>query len=193
MEHGQKDEAKVDTSKQPGEQQLQGGGLSEADFQRYNAADPTAMVSTKPWELEVTSPRLRLISWIAVVVILAVHIFMSAVVGVGDTGAAVTTIDKFAFFGVGVVIAIVVFIGLNRPRVRVNADGVEVRNFIGTRFYHWSVVYGLAFPRGSRMARLELPDFEYVPMWAMQAADRASIVRDVEAFRALEAQYMPQD
>ncbi|WPF65143.1 MULTISPECIES: PH domain-containing protein [unclassified Corynebacterium] len=177
----------MDTSKQPSE------ALSEADLQRYNAADPTAMVSTKPWELVITSPRMRLLAWVAVAVIMAVHIFMSAVVGVGDTGAALTTIDRFAFFGVGVVISIAVFIGLTRPRVRVNEDGVEVRNFIGTRFYHWSVIYGLAFPRGSRMARLELPDFEYVPMWAMQSADRASIVKDVADFRALESQYMPQD
>ncbi|WP_193702279.1 MULTISPECIES: PH domain-containing protein [unclassified Corynebacterium] len=187
MSNRQGDEAEVDTSRQ------HSSALSDADLQRYNAADPTAVVSTKPWELVVTSPRMRTLAWVAVVVIMAVHIFMSAVVGVGDTGAALTTVDHFAFFGVGVVISLVAWIGLTRPRVRVNADGVEVRNFIGTRFYHWSVIYGLSFPRGSRMARLELPDFEYVPMWAMQSADRTSIVSEVEAFRALEAQYMPQD
>lgn len=180
-------------SKQQGKDQHGGAPLSESDVQRYNAADPTAVVSTRPWELEVTSARLKVLSWVAAAVVMAVHIFMSVVVGVGETGTALTTVDRFAFFGVGVVLSLLVFAALQRPRVRVNADGVEVRNFIGTRFYHWSVVYGLAFPRGSRMARLELPDFEYVPMWAMQSADRASIVGDVEKFRALETRYMPQD
>lgn len=43
------------------------------------------------------------------------------------------------------------------------------------------------------MARLELPDFEYVPLWAFQSADGLAGLRAVERFRALEANYMPED
>ena len=43
------------------------------------------------------------------------------------------------------------------------------------------------------MAHLELPEFEYVPMWALQAGDKSTIMDSVNKFRALEARYMPQD
>ena len=55
------------------------------------------------------------------------------------------------------------------------------------------MVYGLSFPKGARMARLELPDFEYVPLWAIQSGDKESALRTVGQFRELEAKYMPQD
>ncbi|PFG28664.1 hypothetical membrane protein [Corynebacterium renale] len=175
------------------EQHKQNRELSTQERATYNALDPFAATTSRPWDLEVTSPTMRRIAIVWVVIVMAVHIFMALVVGVGYTGAAVTTIDKWAFIGVGIVISVVCYIGLSRPRVRANADGVEVRNFIGTRFYSWAVIYGLSFPKGSRMARLELPDFEFVPLWAFQAADRSTIVQKVDAFRRLEAQYMPKD
>ena len=109
------------------------------------------------------------------------------------TGVAITDLDKFAFIGVGLVISLLSWIALTRPRVRANEDGVQVRNIIGTRYYPWVVIYGLSFPKGSRMARLELPEFEYVPLWAIQSADKEWALKAVEDFRALEAQYMPQD
>ncbi|BAU95937.1 membrane protein [Corynebacterium suranareeae] len=166
--------------------------LSDAEIQEYTAAfaDTT---TTKPWELVVTTKFLKKLAWVAVVVIMAVHIFMGAVVGVDFTGAAVTVIDALAFPGIGIIISIVVFIGLTRPRVRANEDGVEVRNFIGTRFYPWVVIYGMSFPKGSSVARLELPDFEFVPMWAFQSRDGESVVKAVATFRELENKYMPED
>ena len=77
--------------------------------------------------------------------------------------------------------------------MRANEDGVQVTNIIGTRFYPWLVVYGLTFPKGSRMARLELPDFEYVPLWAIHVGDKERALRAVDDFRVLEAKYMPED
>ncbi|AKK03217.1 PH domain-containing protein [Corynebacterium epidermidicanis] len=156
------------------------------------AAIDSVTTTSKPWELTVTSRYLVKVSWFAVAVVLAVHIFMAVVVDIGDTGAAVTPIDKFAFIGIGLIIAFFAY-HLRRPRVRANADGVEVRNFIGTRFYPWSVIYGLSFPKGDRMARLELPEFEYVPMWAFQSGDGQEVVAKVNAFRDLEDKYMPED
>ena len=66
-------------------------------------------------------------------------------------------------------------------------------NLIGTRFYPWALVYGLAFPKGSRTARLELPDFEYVPVWAIHVGDKERALAGVDKFRELEAKYMPED
>lgn len=167
--------------------------LSDEELAYFNALDPHAVTSTKPWEFEATSPALKRIAVIAIVLIMAVHIFMGAVVDIEFTGAAITTLDKLAFPGIGLILSVCTWWGLSRPRVRANEDGVEVRNIIGTRFYPWIVVYGLAFPRGSRMARLELPEFEYVPLWAIQSADKERAVAAVKDFRELEAQYMPED
>ena len=124
---------------------------------------------------------------------MAVHIFMGYTLDVEFTGASVTSIDKLAFPLVGVIISILVWLALTRPRLRANEDGVEVRNIIGSRFYPWQVVYGLSFPQGDRMARLELPEFEFVPVWALQSADRERAMRDVRKFRELETKYMPED
>lgn len=171
----------------------QSGGLSERQAYSYNALDPTAVTSTKPWELEIRSKRLKVLAWVVVAVVMAVHIFMGAVVDIAYTGASITPIDKWAFVGVGVIVSVLGYLAFTRPRVRANTDGVEVRNIVGTRFYPWAVIYGLSFPQGSRMARLELPEFEYVPLWAVQAADGAGVVKAVADFRELEAKYMPQD
>ncbi|SDS02612.1 PH domain-containing protein [Corynebacterium timonense] len=171
----------------------EGNRLSDRELEYLNAADPHAMVSTKPWEFEVTSPYLRKIAIVWVIVVMAVHIFMAFVLDVEFTGLTITQIDKVAFPGVGLIISVLSWFALTRPRVRANEDGVEVRNIIGTRFYPWLVIYGLSFPRGARMARLELPEFEYVPLWAIQAGDGTKALDAVKQFRRLEAQYMPED
>ncbi|WP_407923971.1 PH domain-containing protein [Corynebacterium comes] len=167
--------------------------LTDEERALYAALDPHARTTVRPWELEVRSPSLKRLAWIVVVVVMAVHFFMGYFLDLEFTGATVTFIDKLAFPFVGVVISILGYLAFTRPRVRANADGVEIRNIIGTRFYPWAVVYGLFFPEGARMARLELPEFEYVPMWAMQASDGAAVVKAVSEFRVLESRYMPQD
>ncbi|WJZ02753.1 PH domain-containing protein [Corynebacterium freiburgense] len=164
---------------------------TEGITERLVAAD-AATTTSQPWELVVTSKRMKLIAYASAIGVLGLHIFMAMVVAVGDTGAAVTTIDQWAFVGVGLIFAIAA-LGLQRPRVRANGDGVEVRNFIGTRFYPWSVIYGLSFPKSDRWARLELPEFEFVPMWAFQSADGEAVVQAVAKFRELEDRYMPED
>lgn len=166
--------------------------LSDEEMQIYTAAY-AGTTTDKPWRLVVTSRTMRQLAWLIVVVVMAVHIFMGVVVDVDFTGAAVSFIDTLAFPGVGVLLSILAYIGFTRARVRANEDGVEVRNFIGTRFYPWAVIYGMSFPKGARVARLELPDFEFVPMWAFQARDGEAVVRAVTEFRELENTYMPED
>lgn len=166
---------------------------SDREVAYLTALDPHASTTTKPWELEISSPFLRRVAVLWIIVVMAVHIFMAWAVDVEFTGVAVTGLDKFAFVGVGIVISVLSWIALTRPRVKANEDGVEVANIIGTRFYPWLVIYGLSFPKGARMARLELPEFEYVTLWAIQSGDKERAIKAVEEFRALEAKYMPQD
>lgn len=187
-ETAQRDAKDVQVS-QPGETMKK---LSNEELMEYTAAF-AGTTTDKPWKLEVRSTTMKRIAFLLVVVVMAVHIFMGLVVDVDFTGAAVTFIDTLAFPGIGIIISVVAFIGFTRARVRANEDGVEVRNFIGTRFYPWAVIYGLSFPKGVRVARLELPDFEYVPMWAFQARDGEDVVHAVKEFRELESRYMPED
>ncbi|MDO4910646.1 MAG: PH domain-containing protein [Corynebacterium sp.] len=157
----------------------------------YVAADPIT-TTTKPWEFEARAKVLKWWAAGAIVVVMAVHIFMAWAVDYRDTGATITSLDKFAFIGIGLIISAFCLL-LLRPRVRANEDGVEVRNFIGTRFYPWTFIYGLSFPKSARWARLELPDFEFVPMWAFQSADGEHVIAQVKKFRELEEKYMPED
>lgn len=173
--------------------------MSTADF----AADSTVSspaentrtsqeAGDEEWLLIVTSPFLKRLAWIAVVVIMIVHIFMGVVSAIGDTGATVTLVDQWAFVGLGLLFSGAALM-LTRARTRVNSRGVEVRNIGGAKFYPWTMIYGLSFPRNSRWARLELPDFEFVPMMAFQIGDKATISGKVEAFRQLEDRFMPEE
>lgn len=167
--------------------------MEDRELAYLTALDPHAATTTKPWEYEARSPYLKRVAVLWIVVVMAVHVFMAAVVNVEFTGVTLTSLDQFAFVGVGLIISALSWVALTRPRVRANEDGVQVVNIIGTRFYPWVLVYGLSFPKGSRMARLELPDFEYVPLWAIQAGDKERAIKAVEDFRVLEAKYMPED
>lgn len=180
-------------TQQPQQEAAPSSQMSELDVARYTNADPFALTSNKPWELTVSSPFLKKVAIAAVLVCMAWHIFMGVTVGLEYTGAAVTTIDRWAYPLVGVILSVLLWLIFTRPRVRANSDGVEVRNIVGTRFYPWQVIYGLSFPEGEKMARLELPEFEYVTLWAFQSADKAKVIRSVRQFRELEAKYMPQD
>lgn len=145
------------------------------------------------WELVVKSKSLRNLAWICVGLIMALHIFMGVVVDMGDyTGAAITTLDKFAFPLIGMVFCVAP-LQLLRTRVRVNSRGVEICNFLAPHFYLWDDIHGLSFPEKARHARLELPDFEFVPMWAMQKKDGEAVVKAVRRFRELEERYMPEE
>lgn len=78
-----------------------------------------------------------------------------------------------------------------RPRLRADEHGVAVRNLLVTRVLPWELVLDVSFPDGAAWARLELPDDEYVPVMAVQAADRGHAVRAVRSLRALHAEHAP--
>ena len=71
----------------------------------------------------------------------------------------------------GVVIAGVVLL-FARPRLRVGAAGLSVRNLLGDKLVPWTDVVDVSFPPGARWARVDLPDDEYIPVMAIQAVDK---------------------
>lgn len=165
---------------------------NEEEIRRFTAID-AALTTDAPWDLVVTSRRMKLWAVVSALLVIAIHVFLAFAVAVGDTGTAVTVTDQWGYFLAGLIFAGAFFAALWRPRIRANKDGVEVRNFIGTSFYPWTVIYGLNFPADARIARLELPDFEYVQLWALQQADGESCAQAVRKLRELEATYMPKE
>jgi hypothetical protein len=126
----------------------------------------------------------------------AAFIIATALVAVGfllkmqSSGVVFQTADQVAMAGLGFVIAGCVLL-FARPRLRVSAAGLSVRNFLGYRLIPWSDVVRVSFPAGARWARIDLPGDEYIPVLAIQAVDKERAVNAMEALRALTARYRP--
>ena len=107
-----------------------------------------------------------------------------------STGVVFQTADQVAIAALGLVIAGCVLL-LARPRLRVGAAGLSVRNLLGYRLVPWSQVVDVSFPAGARWARIDLPGDEYVPVMAIQAVDKDRAVDAMDAVRAQMARYRP--
>lgn len=127
---------------------------------------------------------------IAVVLIIAFAVF-GALLKIEDTGVYYRTVDQFAVALIGVFLACGPLL-LLRPRMRVGAFGVAVRNVFSEHVYEWDLVHSLDFPEGAAWARLELAGDEYMPVLAVQINDRMHAVEAVRAFRTRAAQYQSQ-
>lgn len=128
--------------------------------------------------------KVRVLSIIGAVVLLAVFTVVAILLRDTSTGVNFYLSDQIATVGIGVLIACGALM-FARPRVRADLDGVVVRNMLGNRRYAWSDIESLSFPDGSPWARLEFPDDEYVPMMAIQAIDGEHAVAAMRELRRL--------
>jgi Bacterial PH domain len=142
------------------------------------------------WDLEVRPHLTPYFAYGAAAVIVAVHVAVGVLLKISSTGVIFQTADQVAIALLGVVIAGAVLM-FARPRLRVGAQGVAVRNLLGYRLIPWSDVVGLTFPRGARWARVDLPDDEYIPVMAIQAVDKERAVEAMDRVRGLLARYRP--
>jgi hypothetical protein len=142
------------------------------------------------WDLEVRPHLTPYFAYGAAAVIVAVHVAVGVLLKISSTGVIFQTADQVAIALLGVVIAGAVLM-FARPRLRVGAQGVAVRNLLGYRLIPWSDVVGLTFPRGARWARVDLPDDEYIPVMAIQAVDKERAVDSMDRVRALFTRYRP--
>lgn len=145
-------------------------------------------MSESNWDLEVRPHLTPYFAYTAAVLIAAAHIGVGLVLKVGSSGVVFRTADQVAIALVGIVIACAVAL-LGRPRLRVGAQGIGVRNALGFRLIPWSEVVGVSFPVGARWARVDLPDDEYVPVLAIQAVDKDRAVAAMEQLRELVQRY----
>jgi hypothetical protein len=148
-------------------------------------------VTAKPdWDVEVHPHLTPYFAYAAAVVIAAAHIGVGLLLKVKSTGVVFQTSDQVAIAALGIVIAGVVLL-FARPRLRVGAAGLSVRNLLGDRLIPWSEVVGVSFPAGDRWARIDLPDGEYIPLMAIQAVDKHLAVAAMDTVRELLERYRP--
>jgi Bacterial PH domain len=142
------------------------------------------------WDVELRPHLTPLFAYAAAFLIAAAHIAVGFLLKVGSTGVVFQTADQVAMALLGLVIAGAVLL-LARPRLRVGAAGLSVRNLLGDKLVPWPDVVGVSFPGGSRWARVDLPDDEYVPVMAIQAVDKDRAVAAMDVVRSLLDRYRP--
>ncbi|GAA1830971.1 PH domain-containing protein [Pseudonocardia ailaonensis] len=135
----------------------------------------------------VIRPRLASwLGWVSAVVIVVIFVAIAIVLREVSTGVYFRFADQVSLVLLGLFVAggLLLFA---RPRVRADEHGIEVRNAGLARYLPWSAVERVAFPDGASWARLDLPDFEYLPVLAIQAVDRQRAVDAIRRVRALHA------
>ncbi|WP_019204331.1 PH domain-containing protein [Tsukamurella sp. 1534] len=144
--------------------------------------------ATQP-TFEASPRKIKIYAWAVAIVLIVGHgaVGLSLTMG-GDTGPLFRTSDKIGMALIGVVLAGGALL-FTRPRLRIGPDGVAVRNLLNENTYGWDVVQGFSFPKGTAFARLELPQDEYVSVWAIQARDGELAVQAIARARELSDIY----
>jgi hypothetical protein len=150
----------------------------------------TAPPDGEVWDVELRPHRSPPFIYAAAFVIAAAHIVVGMLLKIKSSGVIFHTSDQVAIAVLGLVIAGVLVL-FARPRLRVGPAGLSVRNLLGDRLVRWSEVVGVSFPVGSRWARIDLPDDEYLPLMAIQAVDKERAVDAMDTVRSLLSRYRP--
>jgi uncharacterized integral membrane protein len=140
-----------------------------------------------PEDTVVVRPRkVLIVAWVGAVLIVVLFVAIAIVLRTVQTGVFFRFADQVSLVVLGLFIAGGLLL-VARPRVRADAEGIEVRNILVTRRLPWALVLRVAFPDGASWARLDLPDDEYLPVLAIQAVDGQRAVDAITRVRALHA------
>lgn len=135
---------------------------------------------------EARPRKVRRVAVAAAVLLIGVFTVIAVLLRQTSTGVYFRLSDQVAMVVLGLLLAGAALL-FTRPRVRAGADGVEVRNLLGSRTLPWELVLRVSFPDGAPWARLELPDDEYIAVMAIQAADGRHAVQAIRSLRAVHA------
>ncbi|MGY1897732.1 PH domain-containing protein [Nocardia gipuzkoensis] len=149
---------------------------------------PATAGDESEWEFEVRPRRAVRTAWIVAVLVAATFTAGGIWLRSGSTGVNFRVADQIAMIGIGVLGAAAVLL-LTRPRVRVGARGVSVRNILGDNDFPWAYIRGASFPDRKSWARLELVDDDYVPMLAIRSNDKEHAAQAMARLRELGAKY----
>jgi Bacterial PH domain len=150
----------------------------------------TAKLNRDNWDAQVRPRLTPYFAYAAAFVIAAAHVVVGLLLKIKSSGVIFQTADQVAMAGLGFVLAGLVLL-FARPRLRVGAAGLSVRNLLGDRLVPWSDVVGVSFPVGARWARIDLPDDEYIPLMAIQSVDKDRAVDAMDTVRTLLSRYRP--
>ena len=150
----------------------------------------TAGRESGDWDVQLGPHLTPYFAYGAAFLIAAAHIAVGFLLKIKSSGVIFQTADQVAIAVLGIVIAGMVLL-LARPRLRVGAPGLAVRNLLGYRLVRWADVVGVSFPAGARWARIDLQDDEYIPVMAIQAVDKGRAVAAMDTVRTLMARYRP--
>jgi hypothetical protein len=130
--------------------------------------------------------RASITAWVGATAIAVLFIVIAVLLETTPTGVYFRLADQISIALIGLLIAGGLLL-MARPRVRADAEGIEVRNVFAIRRLPWSEVVRVAFPDGASWARLDLADDEYLPVLAVQATDRERAVAGITRLRELHA------
>lgn len=141
--------------------------------------------------LEVTPRKIKIYAWSFAVVLVLGHAFVAWLLKAGgDSGLTFRLSDQIGMVVIGLILAGGALL-FARPRLRLGPDGVAVRNLLGENTYPWDIIEGFSFPEGAQFAHLELPQDEFVAIWAIQARDGELAVQSLNRVREVAAAYRP--
>jgi hypothetical protein len=146
--------------------------------------------TTTGWDAEFRPRLMRLVAFAVAAFIAVVGIIVS-ILNNRASGANWRGVDQMAIGALALVLAGVIAYVPTRPRLRVGPAGLSVRNILDDRLIPWSQVVDFSFLTGKRWARVDLEAYEYVPVLAVQSADRDRAVAAMETVRELMARYRP--
>jgi hypothetical protein len=142
------------------------------------------------WDV-VLRPRLTpYVAYVTAFIVATAGIVVGFLLKIRYTGAIIQTADQVSMGVLGVILAAAILL-LATPRVRVGPAGIGVRNILTERVVPWPDVVDVSFPAGARWARVDLADYEYVPVLAVQSVDGERAVASMDALRTLLAKYRP--
>ncbi|ORB86761.1 hypothetical protein B1987_26710 [Mycobacterium kansasii] len=150
----------------------------------------TADPQDQHWDVVLRPYWTPIFACVAAILIVVAHVAVGVLLKVGTTGVVLRTADQLAMGALGLIFAGAVLL-LTRPRLRIGAAGLSVRNILGYKLIQWRDVVGVSFPSGSRWARIDLPDDEYIPVMAIQAVDKERAVAAMDTVRTLLGRYRP--
>jgi len=140
--------------------------------------------------LQVRPRRITIFASIAAGLVIASMVVIGLLLRDTNEGVEFRTADQIGLIGIGLILGGVIMTAA-RPRLRVDRNGLWIRNMLGEQFTPWPLVVRVAYPQGAPWAQVLMPDDEIKPLMAIQAMDRGRAVTALEKVRELQATYGP--
>ncbi len=153
-------------------------------------SQPESGDRSAPVLLQVRPKRITIYAAIAASLVVGLMVVVGMLLRDTNEGVEFRTSDQIGLIGVGLILGGLIMTAA-RPRLRVDRNGLWVRNVLGDQFTPWALVVRIAYPQGANWAQLMMPDDETKPIMAIQAMDRGRAVTALETVRELQTKYAP--